>query len=151
MYWNIQPPAIADDGMCIKEGTAVLHSTLLNIAIPKWDSFMSQRISISIWSRCPTHNWAPSCSLQFLMHICADQEDTPVEVFPLSTELYTVTLSLRYLNSNRFCPDEISVYDFGDNKQKTKNKKTDFTATLRKYNSKVVAYSSWQEYKNPYP
>ncbi len=66
----------------------------------------------------------------------------PVEVFPLSTELYTVTLSLRYLNSNRFCADEISVYDFGDNKQKTKNKKTGFTATLRKYNSKVVAYSS---------
>jgi hypothetical protein len=64
------------------------------------------------------------------MHICADQEVTRVEVFPFPTELYTVTPSLRYLNSNRFRAGEISVYDFRYYKQKTK--KTDFTATLRK-------------------
>jgi predicted membrane-bound spermidine synthase len=54
------------------------------------------------------------------MHICAVQEVTVVEVFPFPTELYTVTPSLRSLNSNRFCAGEISAYDFRDYKQKTK-------------------------------
>jgi hypothetical protein len=54
------------------------------------------------------------------MHICAVQEVTPVEVFPFPTELYTVTPSLRYLNSNRICAGEISVYDFRYYKPKTK-------------------------------
>jgi predicted membrane-bound spermidine synthase len=54
------------------------------------------------------------------MHICAVQEVTVVEVFPFPTELYTLTPSLRSLNSNRFCAGEISAYDFRDYKQKTK-------------------------------
>jgi len=117
--WNIQPPKSVADGMRIKEGTPVLCSTLLKIPIPKCDFFMSQRIAISIWSRLSDTQLStyllPSIPNAYL---CSSGSH-PVEVFLFLTELYTVTPSLRYLNSNRFCAGEISVYDLGDYKQKT--------------------------------